>query len=260
MLGRRDVQGPLRPGRRLVPDPQVQHLGQRRDKPQRQVPVPVGESLFERHAEVVAVGQRALDPRLLVGALDAPRGPFSQFGDVRGMTTGERDVVTALPQALASVGAHRLQHPIAGAGTAGRRDHHRLVDEPGEQGEHLDVGCFRLGAHPVDGVEFGAAREHRHSRKQALFWSGQQPVGPVDGRGEALVPRLRGARAAHQELAVVEPLPELGGTHHPHPGRSELDRERQPVEAQADLRDGAADLPVRVEVRPGAAGPVDEQR
>ena len=84
-----DVQGPFRPGRRLVADPQVQHLGERGDQPQREVSAPVVEGLVERAPQVVAVGERAFDPGLLVGALDAPRGPFGLLGDVRGMTTGE---------------------------------------------------------------------------------------------------------------------------------------------------------------------------
>ena len=72
--------------------------------------------------------------------------------------------------------------------------------------------------------------------------------------------RLRGARPADEEAAVVEPLGDLGCAHHPHPGRGEFDGQRQPVQSLTDLGDGAPDLPIRLEVGAGPAGSVDEQR
>ena len=89
---------------------------------------------------------------------------------------------------------------------------------------------------------------------QILARSLVAPQPALVGAGD-LVARLGGARAVGEHPEVVEPARHLGGAHGPHSGGGQLDAQRQPVEAPADLRDGR----VRVEVRPGRPRPGDEQ-
>ena len=98
-------------------------------------------------------------------------------------------------------------------------------------------GGVGFAADRVQRFEVGAAREHRHPREEQLLGLVQQPVGPVDRGGEALVAGLRGARGPGEQVAVVEPLGDLGGAHRPGARGGQFDAERQPVEPSADLGD-----------------------
>ncbi len=113
---------------------------------------------------------------------------------------------------------------------------------------------------PADGVhggEIGAPREHRHPREQPLLGGHEEPVGPVDRGGKALVAGLCGARAAGEQAAVVEPRGDLGDAHRPRARGGQLDAERQAVHPTADLGDRG---PVGVDVRPGGPRAQHEQR
>ena len=67
------------------------------------------------------------------------------------------------------------------------------------------------------------------------------------------------AAAGEQPEAVVEPRGDLVRRHRRHPRRGELDRERDPVEAAADLSDGVDVRLAEGERRIGGGGPCDEQ-
>ena len=65
--------------------------------------------------------------------------------------------------------------------------------------------------------------------------------------------------AAGRALGRADPLGDLGGGEQPYLGSGELDRERQPVEAAADLLDRLAIRLVEAEVRVDGLGPLDEE-
>ena len=93
------------------------------------------------------------------------------------------------------VGAQGLQHAVAGDARVLDRHDHGLVHQRGHQVERVRLGD--VPGSPQTACtrgEVGAAREHRHPREQPLLRLVQQPVGPVDRGGEALVAGLRGAR------------------------------------------------------------------
>ena len=132
----------------------------------------------------------------------------------------------------------------------------RLVHQRGHPVERAGRRRAGLAADGVQRGEVGAAREHRHPGEEPLLRLVQQPVGPVDRGGDALVAGLRRAGGAGEQVAVVEPLGDLGGAHRPGAGRGQLDAERQAVEPSADLGDRAA---VGVEVGAGGPRPQHEQ-
>ena len=71
-------------------------------------------------------------------------------------------------QAFPAVGAQCLQDAVTRPVGAAPHDHHRLVDEPGQQIEGVVLGRAVLSAHTVRCVQVEAACEHRQPRKQ---WS-----------------------------------------------------------------------------------------
>ena len=83
-----------------------------------------------------------------------------------------------------------------------------------------------------------AAGEHRQPAQQPVVVLGQEVPAPVDERVERLLARDRGpAAAGEQPEPVTEPLRDVVRRHRRDPRRGELDRERDPVEPPADLRD-----------------------
>ncbi|OLT06129.1 hypothetical protein BJF90_18340 [Pseudonocardia sp. CNS-004] len=71
--------------------------------------------------------------------------------------------------------------------------------------------------------------------------------------------RPRSAPAAQQREPRVEAGGHLGRAHHPQLGGGQLDRERQPVQATADLDDGRGVRPVEREAGGCGGGPVEQQ-
>jgi hypothetical protein len=86
----------------------VGELGQRRDQPQGQVDVALGEGELERGPEVVDIRQRRLDPRALVDALHPAGGRLGEADEVLGVPPF--GAVVAFP----GVGAQGLQHAVNG--------------------------------------------------------------------------------------------------------------------------------------------------
>ena len=226
------------------------------DQPKREVDVPVGDGVLERGAQVVVVGQHPLDPGPLVGALHAGGGALGELGVVRAHAARDTIVKPVVPQAIPAVRAQRLQDAVARPVGAAAHDHHGLVDEPGEQVERVVLGRAVRAAHAVCRLEVEATREHRQPHEQRLLGLGEQPVGPVDRRGEALVPGQRAARATAEQPQPVQPPGHVEAAHHPHPRGGQLDRQRQAVESATDLGDRADGLVVEVEVRPAGPGAV----
>jgi len=111
----------------------------------------------------------------------------------------------------------------------------------------------------MDPRQVGPAREHGQPGEELLLGRGEQPVGPVDRRGQALVPGLHGPGTAGQQPPVVQPLRHLGRAHRPHPRGGELDRQRQAVDAVTDLGHGGLARQVGLEVGLDRPRPHHEQ-
>ena len=74
-------------------------------------------------------------------------------------------------------------------------------------------------------------RSMRCSRRRQLL------VAPLHRRVQRLVARQRAAAAGEQAKAIIQPRGNLGHRQHRHARRRQLDRQRDAVEAPADLRD-----------------------
>ena len=245
VLGIRLDQYPLGPARGLVPDAQVDEFGYGGDQPDGEVGVPVGTGRDEGGTHVVVVGQRVVHPGPLVRTLQTVRRPFGQLDVVGGVPVGQRTVGARGLDAVSAVRPQRLQKPVPAVHRA-HGDHQRPVDEPHQPVQDVVLGRARVGdtVHPP---QVGTTREDRQGGEQPLFGLRQQPVGPVDRRSEALVPRDR-APATTEQRSPFQPTRDLDRAHRPHPRRCELDTQRQSVEASADRRDGVGVGTVEPEV------------
>ncbi len=93
-----------------------------------------------------------------------------------------------------------------------------------------------LGAHGLGGLQREAAREDRQPAEQDALRLGQQVVTPVDGGAQRLVPRDgRAAAGGQQREAVVQAGGDLLHRKHLHAGGGQFDRQRDAVQALADL-------------------------
>ena len=154
----------------------------------------------------------------------------------------------------------RLQQPVPRRDADLLGDRERLLDEPFEQVEDVDGVDVAVGGHELGGLEVEAAREHREAAQHRPLLVAQQVVGPVDGGPQRLVALDRRAAATGQEPeALPEPLRDLRRRQRARPGGRELDRERDAVEAPADLDDRVDVAGVDLEPGPDRARPLGEQ-
>ena len=109
--------------------------------------------------------------------------------------------------------------------------------------------------------QLAAAREHRQPREHPLLVVEQQVVAPVDDGLQGLLARQRRARAAGQQPEpVVQAGEDLVGRERTRAGGRQLDRQRQAVEAGADLADRPGEVVGELEASTGGRRSGDEQR
>jgi hypothetical protein len=141
-------------------------------------------------------------------------------------------------------------------------DHQRLVRQALEEVE--DGGGFaarpRTRPDVFSGVEGEAPGEDGQPAEQDPLFRGEQVMAPRHRRLEGLLAaHATTGSAGEQAEPVLEPVQDLLGREHPDPGGGQLDGQRDPVEAGADLgHDGGGGVR-HGEVRPGLHGPVDEE-
>ena len=100
----------------------------------------------------------------------------------------------------------------------------------------------------------------REAREERLLLRQQQVVAPGDRPAQRLLARGEVLRAARQQRQpLVEAAQERRRRERPHPGRRQLDRQRQAVQPDADLRHGRRVHVAEGEVGGRAARPLDEQ-
>ena len=134
----------------------------------------------------------------------------------------------------AGVLADGLEHPVALVGEA----QEALLDER-LQGVEVGFG------HLLGGLERAAAGEDGEAGEEPLLLGGEQVVAPLDGGAERLLAGVGVAAALQEVEALGEALEDLGGRERLRARGGELDRERERVEAHAELGDLLAGLELR---------------
>ena len=115
--------------------------------------------------------------------------------------------------------------------------------------------------HRLRRVQGEAAGEHRESLQHAALVAGEQVVGPVDRTPQGLVtldagatPRVSSRNWSSRRAAISTGVMACSAR------RRELDRERDAVEARADLRHGIGVVGVQGEAGTRLGRALDEQR
>ena len=221
------------PAQQVESLPEVGEVVDVGDHPQRELPVVLGRV---RPGGVQVRGQRvqrAHGGRLVWG----PQAP-GFGGQPRGGVAGVPVPQSGLPgrvEQFDGVGAQRLQQgePVVGSAL-----HQRLLDEAGEQRRHRSLRQVVLGAHRLGLGEREPGGEHAEPPKQHRLGRGEQLVGPLEHGAQCAVAAVRGAAAPAEQVEPVGQAlgqrgqPERGGA-----GGAELDGQRQPVQAAAQLGD-----------------------
>ena len=234
-VGARQVQGLVDPvhgvGVAVSHDPVAAERRRQRERP-------LGARLRDRPAESrVEVVDLGVQPGEVLPGAGTPKRAIGS------VALGEREVVAIVVlahgldvgrggEALAGVGADRLEHPQPGWRERVLASHEQaLGDQAVERVQ--SGGGDRLGR--LDGR---AAGEHREPREAALLVVAEQLVAPVDSGAQRLLARGCVARArARRAERGIEAVGDLGRRQQSAAGGRELDRQRQPVDAPADLRD-----------------------
>jgi hypothetical protein len=156
----------------------------------------------ERGAHVRKLGLDAIEPLALVRAVHLGLCRTHEGGHEREVTVTQRPFLVAeVTQTFGDVLPHRLEHAEARLAVAAAH-HEALVDE---RRESLELGA----AHLLDGVERGAAAEHREPHEQRLLVQIEKPVAPVDRRAHRPLALGRVACAAREHVqARPEPFEE----------------------------------------------------
>ncbi len=229
--------GPVPPLSPVQPD--------RTHQPQRSVVVLAREQVLERRPQV----------RMLSGEPVQPFGPpsrvqlrtcaFAECDEPVRVTVVELARVREPFEPLCRELADRLEHPVAVAGAAEQA----LVDQ---RRDRVDVGAADL----LGGLERAAAGEDGQPGEDVLLARRQQVMAPGDRRAQRALPLRRRARAPReQRQPLFESLEQDGRRESLHTSSGEFDRERQAIEAPADL----GDLAVRDKVGADSQGTLHEE-
>src|SRR6201987_2398169 len=158
--------------------------------------------------------------------------------------------LAAFGQFLARAGARRREQPVTHRRAGNINYSERLraqvrhtIDDVrrGDLAARRDRSRFR---------QREAASEDRKATEDDALGLREQLVTPVERRPQRLVPRLRSAAPAGEQVETIVEVgrylfyPERSGA-----GGRELDSQRNAVQAPADRRDGRCNAPVRREMR-----------
>ena len=223
----------------------------------------------------IATAQRVLEGRsdvVPVSVQDSPRTDLiraeqdellrcDELAVVPGVTIEPGLGLAGTGQPVRSELPQRLEHAEPGTLTRLHRLDHRLGHERIDQVDHIErVDDGVVGAHRFGGLELEPAHEHRQPLEQRLLVGVHEVIGPLHPVAQGLVTLDAPAPCTSQQPEpVVETREQLAHTEAPHPGRSQLDAERHPVEPLTDLTDDSELIRSRVEARGLGTGPIAEQ-
>src|SRR5207248_7591606 len=128
--------------------------------------------------------------------------------------------------------ANRLEHPVALLSEAARAAAEQALVQ--ERGERLEIGV----ADGLDSLQRAPSAEDAQSREQPLFARVEQVVRPRDRRPERRVSLLGIAGSLEGVESVTEPLEKLLRRQQLRSCSRELEREREAIQALAQLGDG----------------------
>ncbi len=154
----------------------------------------------------------------------------------------------------------RSEHDIASGARFGRSDQQILIDQIAHQIDGLHPG----GTVAVEELDGAFERERPGNdgepAEEPLLFRAQQHVTPADGAAKGAMPVGRVPRSAGQQIETAgQELPNLVQRKMPHPGRRQLDRQRQIIELLHDRGDPLQRRPVGLEGGIARARPLDEQ-
>ena len=156
--------------------------------------------------------------------------------------------------------ADRLQHRKPGPPRRPVRDQQRLTHQGVQQIQHgVVVGAIE-SAYRVGALEIEPTGEHRTPREQRLLLVIEVVVGPCHRVAQRVVALQAAPGADQQPEPLIQTVTDLARRHRRHPRGRQLDGQRNPVEASADLhhRGGLLSRGHR-EARGNAAGAFDKQ-
>ena len=241
----------------LLPEPP-----ERRGRVEGHLDPPIVSRSLDRGPEIVLLGIEEVEPLRWAGAEELGFGRPCEGHEVIFVPALDQRCLTALDEPLQPVVADGLQHQEAGL--AIRRSEslqEALVDERAQGVEHVETKLAIRVADRQRAVGRAAADEHGEPSEEGALLCVQQVVAPRDGPAQGALSLGDIAGAARQERqASVEPgedcrrIEELGA------GRSQFDREREAIEADADGRDRRCVLRVELEVGANGSRALDEER
>ena len=189
---------------------------------------------LEGGAEVLDLAVQSREVLATVRAVDRRIGPVaSSHGlEVAEVALTHRFAVWNGREALGCVRPHRFQHPEPGGPVFLAAAHEQaLGDEPVER---VDAGA----GDRLRGLHGGAAGEHREAREARFLVVAEQAVAPVDRCAQRLLAGGRVAWPCAESVErAVQARGDLCGREQPAARRRQLDRQREPVDPSADLRD-----------------------
>ena len=213
----------------------------------------------QRRAKVVVLLLEPVEPRALAGAHDLARGLFGQLPEQVSVTVAEPIPAPLRHGLVHRELANRLEHrearlPVDALLLA----HEAVLDQRGDRVDRIALDL--LGTHALDGGQRGTAHEDRQAREHGAIGGVEHVVAPGDRPAQGLLPGGEVAAAA-----LEQPEPPLEARQHrlrredPDPRRRQLDRQREPVEADADLRHRRGVLVGHLEARLDRSCALDEE-
>ena len=131
----------------------------------------------------------------------------------------------------------------------------------GQRRQPVEGVAALAAAHALDLVEPCTADEHREAGEELAVVLLQHVVAPRDRAAQGLLPSWKVACARRQQPEpIAQPAEHRLGSQDPDPSRGELDRQRQAVQADADLGDRRRILVRDLESGPHRPSTLDEQR
>ena len=156
-------------------------------------------------------------------------GTIDEVGEVFGECM--LDIGPPVAEQLERVFANGLQHPEPCLASGIHANDEVVVDE---RRERVEIGAADL----VGGSERGTRRQRREAAEHALLARRKQVDAPANRLAQRLLARGQVARpAGEQRQPVVQSLAQHARRECAHARGCELDRERQAVDAAADLAD-----------------------
>ena len=187
-------------------------------------------------------------------------GLLGELGEVPQVGPPRRFLLGGPGQPLLRVVADGGQQVVARAAVRLLRAQQRLFGQPGQQVEDVPAGDAAARRDPFGGGQGEAAGKDREPPEHRALVRGEQVVAPVEGRAQRLMAaRRRAGPAGQYREDVVQALRQLCGRQDPYPRGGQLDRQRQAVQATADLQDRGGVVVGDAERRPDQLGPLFEE-